>query len=696
MSGTQVSSFPTMNDLLAPQQLGMRQQQNALMMAGERQKQAAGGQEQIGRAAAWVAGLPADQQPAAYDAAVRQLSGAGLLPNGAPAYPGAEALRGLAQRALPVEAQYQLGLITSPTLDAALKSIYGPGGAPGGAAPAASGSGAAPPAASAPGASVQVPAEYMPYFQEASQRTGIPVDQLIAQARQESGFNPGATGAAGEVGIMQIKPSTAANPGYGMSGVANPAVLRDPRANINFGADYLKARAGGGDMADPAVWQRGLAGYNGGGDPNYVANVTRYLPPAGGGVAARTGGVDVAGPGAGQGAGQTPAPGGQPTPSPAAPAAAQTGLNSPQVQQAQKLLQQATQIEMMPGAGFDPRAKAAVADLRQRAQLLMQADSVSYDPTTGIGTKAITGERLNAAQPLAHYVWDEKQGAFVDTSGTHAPVTPPSPRGTFVEGVGYVQSKPGGGANVPFPLDPAGIAQQKAAEAAGTAAGGAAGKSVKEMADLTRTSAQAVGNIDYGVSQLDKAREGGINTGYFSGALTTVQSALKSLGLPTDKIPFINVSPDAIGNIQTARKTLAVVSGAILQQIIGKDSPITDSKIEAFIHAQPDITSDPQAVRRVLNWARSQFVYENELSKAGMQAASQTGMVPLNFLPKYISEHGGGPIYDPASGEMQQPDGRSPSREPPAAAAATFQDGQTATGPKGEKIIFRQGKWGPV
>jgi soluble lytic murein transglycosylase-like protein len=132
--------------------------------------------------------------------------------------------------------------------------------------------------AGGPGADAKVPDEWIPYYQEASQRTGIPVDVLIAQARQESGFNASATGKAGEIGVHQIKPSTAAEPGFGVRPI-DPATLKDPRANINFAADYLKAHLPpGADPKDPAAIRLALKGYNGGGDPNYVANVTRYLP----------------------------------------------------------------------------------------------------------------------------------------------------------------------------------------------------------------------------------------------------------------------------------------------------------------------------------------------------------------------------------------------------------------------------------
>ena len=583
------------------------------------------------------------------------------------------------------------------------------------------------------GANIQVPAAYMPFYQEASQRTGIPVDVLIAQHRQESGFNPNATGSAGEIGIGQVMPSTALAPGYGMAPLGTNAdavrtALRDPRTNINFSADYLKARLPqGANPSDPEAIRRALVNYNGGGDPNYVANVTRYLPPPAAvaqaaaapqpaaGVAARTGGVDVAGPGAGApsaapaadlvgprpmpptgagapvatpssiantpvvptGPGINPVLAGQPAATalspqnalapPATPpqaAAPATGTNSPQFQAALALQNQALELETrFPG---NPQAKAAAAALRQRAALYMQADSVSYDPESGIGTKAITGERLNAATPNAHYVWDDKQGAYVDLSGTHPPVTPPSPRLTQTPGGQILQSKPGGGATIVFTADPKAVATQAAAQSEGAASGTATAQQLPKLADQGRASAQAIGNIDYGMNQLREATKGGIPSGYFSGALANAAAAAKSLGIDTSAL---GVDPKAVGNIQSAQKTLAVVSGAILQQVLGGNSDITDAKLQHFIHAQPGIETDPQAVERVLNWARSQFVYEREMSAAGMKEAAKPengGRLPTGWQARYFDQHGFAPIYNPGTGEMQQPEGAAPSREPPA------------------------------
>ncbi len=117
-------------------------------------------------------------------------------------------------------------------------------------------------------------------FANAAASTGVPVAVLKAMARQESGLNPNAVGKNGEVGLIQVKPSTARDPGYGVAGV-DPETLKDPKANALFGAQYLAARAkaaGVTDWSDKQQLAKALMAYNGGGDPNYVANVSRYMP----------------------------------------------------------------------------------------------------------------------------------------------------------------------------------------------------------------------------------------------------------------------------------------------------------------------------------------------------------------------------------------------------------------------------------
>ena len=72
---------------------------------------------------------------------------------------------------------------------------------------------------------------------EAEQR-GLPAAIADAVARVESGFNPNAVGGVGEIGLMQIRPQTAAMLGF-KGGLTS---LFEPETNVRFGVAYL-ARA---------------------------------------------------------------------------------------------------------------------------------------------------------------------------------------------------------------------------------------------------------------------------------------------------------------------------------------------------------------------------------------------------------------------------------------------------------------------
>lgn len=97
----------------------------------------------------------------------------------------------------------------------------------------------------------QPPAEYLPYYQAASAATGVPEGLLIAQDRQESGFQADVTSKSGAKGIAQFMPGTAAGLGV------NPL---DPQSAImgqaRLMASYLSQF--GGDVA------KALAAYNAG------------------------------------------------------------------------------------------------------------------------------------------------------------------------------------------------------------------------------------------------------------------------------------------------------------------------------------------------------------------------------------------------------------------------------------------------
>ncbi len=66
-------------------------------------------------------------------------------------------------------------------------------------------------------------------------RNKIPFAIVDAVMRVESAYNPQALGDVGEVGLMQIRPSTA-----GMMGFTGPSqALTEPQTNIAYGTQYL-------------------------------------------------------------------------------------------------------------------------------------------------------------------------------------------------------------------------------------------------------------------------------------------------------------------------------------------------------------------------------------------------------------------------------------------------------------------------
>ena len=67
---------------------------------------------------------------------------------------------------------------------------------------------------------------------------GLNPEIFVRQMMQESGLNPDAVSPAGAVGIAQIMPDTARDPGYGVTPIDD---LRDPEASLRFGAQYMRA-----------------------------------------------------------------------------------------------------------------------------------------------------------------------------------------------------------------------------------------------------------------------------------------------------------------------------------------------------------------------------------------------------------------------------------------------------------------------
>ena len=77
--------------------------------------------------------------------------------------------------------------------------------------------------------------KYAGLIRKAAKKHGVPIQIAKAVVEVESNFNPKARGAAGEVGLMQIKPATARGMGYRGSTKA----LYHPETNLEWGMKYL-------------------------------------------------------------------------------------------------------------------------------------------------------------------------------------------------------------------------------------------------------------------------------------------------------------------------------------------------------------------------------------------------------------------------------------------------------------------------
>lgn len=99
---------------------------------------------------------------------------------------------------------------------------------------------------------------YEPLVEHYARVNDVPVELALAVIQNESSFNPAATGAVGEVGLMQLRIGTAQQMGF----EGSVRDLYDPATNIAYGMAYLGAayHAGGRTVCGTMMkYQGGLA-----------------------------------------------------------------------------------------------------------------------------------------------------------------------------------------------------------------------------------------------------------------------------------------------------------------------------------------------------------------------------------------------------------------------------------------------------
>lgn len=98
------------------------------------------------------------------------------------------------------------------------------------------------------------PADYRALAAAEAARAGLPPEVADSVMAVESGYNPAAMGGAGEIGLMQILPSTARMLGF----TGTDAELAAPQVNIHYGVTYLAQawRLAAGDICTAAMKYR--------------------------------------------------------------------------------------------------------------------------------------------------------------------------------------------------------------------------------------------------------------------------------------------------------------------------------------------------------------------------------------------------------------------------------------------------------
>ena len=78
-------------------------------------------------------------------------------------------------------------------------------------------------------------ARFLPLITREAAVAGLPAAVADAVARIESGYDPAVVGSVGEIGLMQVRPATAAMLGFR----GTTADLASPEVNVHYGVRYL-------------------------------------------------------------------------------------------------------------------------------------------------------------------------------------------------------------------------------------------------------------------------------------------------------------------------------------------------------------------------------------------------------------------------------------------------------------------------
>jgi len=397
---------------------------------------------------------------------------------------------------------------------------------------------------------------------------------------------------------------------------------------------------------------------------------------------------------------QTPPPQAQ---APAVPPSG-TGVNSPQYQAAMALNHRAMQLEAL--GGNNPVVKARVAELRQQAQLMMQADS--YQPVTQDGQQGqrsvLTGKFEAYPARRLHQMPDGRllndQGTVIGYSApfkvemdpnTHQPMyVPQYPTPAALSPIPGAPQAGGlaGASPVPGTTPDLGFAKEQEAEATRLS------KIRDAVIDRANESGAANTMIVNTEKAMEEAQKGNVGPSAIGPHVLNAVAAAKALGLNLNSFG-IDTSKVAAG--QVTREQLQQLNGAILRKMYPQR--ITNADLAISGSALPNYGLDPEALtanfdiykkQNAYDTAKAQDMLDYENTHHTLKGWEHAWFGKNNFAPGPLD----GLFGDAATGRLATGgSGQTGQTGPlPKAATDSLSEGHVTTFSNGQRWTLRNGQ----
>lgn len=333
-------------------------------------------------------------------------------------------------------------------------------------------------------------------------------------------------------------------------------------------------------------------------------------------------------------------------------------------------------LDNMAGPGgivspFDYSIYSVPGALQQRAAASQATESGKVAPETQL---AANKANINVAETAAKAPYEPLQPVQVpDPANPGGFVTKYLPRGAMAGTSGTIS---GAITGMPAPLP------EQESEAKVT--GDRLAKLPDQVIPAAREGANALLRVQQAELAASRASTEGLPPGQFAPELAKAVAAAKSLGVDTSAL---GIDPRAVSNQQIAHEALTQLSGEMLKRLFPQR--ITNQDINLYAPALANYGLDPAALDQILGISKTQAQYDVNRSNSMLEWQKTHNNSLSGWEQDFYQKNGYGPQLIDAINTVK------PTEKSGQAAAAkpAYREGQTATGPNGAKMVFRNGAW---